>query len=374
MRIAILTLPLHTNYGGILQAYALQTILERMGHEVEVPGRLYRAYYPVWWKLPLSFGKRILKKILVDHQTIIFTERKYNRELPSINRYTQQFIKHYIHVRPMTSLATIKRDDYDAFVVGSDQVWRPIYFDESKIGEAYLSFAQKWPHVKRISYAASFGTNDWEYTPKQTKLCRKLIQQFDCVTVREDDGVTLCRNIFGVEAHHVLDPTLLLDAADYVSLVYDVQTLKSNGSLLVYVLDPTPQTADAVKHLSKQQGLTPFNTNSRYQDTTAPLTERAQAPVEQWLRAFMDAEYVVTDSFHACAFSIIFNKPFVALGNKGRGMSRFTSLLKLFGLEERLVADVSEVDKLGEIDWTAVNAKRKVLKEKSMQLIKEGLS
>ena len=87
----------------------------------------------------------------------------------------------------------------------------------------------------------------------------------------------------------------------------------------------------------------------------------------------MQADTVITDSFHACAFSIIFNKPFVVLGNKNRGMSRFTSLLKLFGLEDRLVESMDEIEKLGEIDWTQVNAKRQALKKKCLQMLEACL-
>ena len=87
----------------------------------------------------------------------------------------------------------------------------------------------------------------------------------------------------------------------------------------------------------------------------------------------MQADIVITDSFHACVFSILFNKPFVVLGNKKRGMSRFTSLLKLFGLEDRLVSSMDEIAQLGEIDWAQVNAKRQALKKKCLQMLEEGL-
>ena len=86
-----------------------------------------------------------------------------------------------------------------------------------------------------------------------------------------------------------------------------------------------------------KKGYIPFCVNSRIEEWDAPIQECIQPPVEEWLRGFYDAEFVVTDSFHACVFSILFNKPFIVIGNEGRGIARFESLLKTFGLEERLV-------------------------------------
>ena len=88
----------------------------------------------------------------------------------------------------------------------------------------------------------------------------------------------------------------------------------------------------------------------------APLAERVQPPVEQWLRGFYDAEFVVTDSFHACVFSILFHKPFIVVGNARRGMSRFKSLLSIFALGDRLVMDVTQFFHCSVIDWEQVDS------------------
>lgn len=87
----------------------------------------------------------------------------------------------------------------------------------------------------------------------------------------------------------------------------------------------------------------------------------------------MDAEFVITDSFHACAFSIIFNKPFAVIGNKERGMSRFESLLHLFGLDKRLVTSINNIDSLSPINWNFVNNRRNFLVDKSLELLKNAL-
>ena len=198
---------------------------------------------------------------------------------------------------------------------------------------------------------------------------------FDLVTVREDDGVGLCHSYLGVKATHVLDPTMLLDAADYAKLVDTAgKNVKHPAILLSYVLDSSARVTTVVNQLAAAKGLTPFYVSSKVEDAFAPLSDRIQKPVEEWLNGFMQAEFVITDSFHACVFSILFNKPFVVLGNKERGMSRFTSLLKLYGLEDRLVSSMEEIEKLGAIDWTKVNGKREALKTECLEMIRQALA
>ncbi|MCD7927153.1 MAG: polysaccharide pyruvyl transferase family protein [Bacteroides sp.] len=214
MRIGIITLPLQTNYGGLLQAYALQTVLERMGHEMEVIS--YRYTLPLW-KKPLAYAKRVVCKCLVDRKTKVFYERDMERTYPVISRFTEPFVTRYIHKRSVRNFAEIKEGEFDAFVVGSDQIWRPLYV-HFKIEDAYLCFARKWK-VRRVAYAASFGTDSWEYTLRQTKRCARLLSRFDAVGVREASGVTLCRECFGAAAFHVPDPTLLIGCADYEQLI-----------------------------------------------------------------------------------------------------------------------------------------------------------
>lgn len=360
MRIGILTLPLHTNYGGILQAYALQTVLERMGHEVHVIEKKRHLLSMPIQKMPFCYGKRIVKNI-IGRKCPIFYEQKYNREQPIIRQNTDKFIKKYIHIAEYDDFSDIKESEYDAIVVGSDQVWRPKYFGLNQIENAYLKFAEGW-NIKRIAYAASFGTDEWEYNSKQTSECGRLLRMFDSVSVREDSGVDLCKRYFGVDAQHVLDPTMLLGKEDYIKLFTDANTPKSKGNLLCYILDETEEKKALIKRVADEKGLIPFNVKSQSDDINSPVSERIQPPLEQWLRGFYDAEFVVTDSFHACVFSILFNKPFIVYGNKARGMSRFMSLLNALGLHDRFLANLKENILLDDINWN--NVKRPFYKER----------
>ena len=371
MKIGIITLPLNTNYGGILQAYALQTILERMGHEVSIIEKRRPPLKLPLWKTPLSYGKRIIKNLL-GHPCPIFYEQKINRETPIIRQYTDKFIEKYIKHRIVNDYTDIQESDYDAIIVGSDQIWRPIYFEQ--IEHAYLDFTEGW-YIKRIAYAASFGTDKWEYTPEQTMECGRLLQYFNAVSVREISGVDLCREHYNVHAAHVLDPTMLLKAEDYIKIFEAECTPKSSGTLLNYVLDETPEKTALIEKVAKDKGLVPFSVNSsKVDDTKANLKERIQPPLEQWLRGFYDAEFVITDSFHACAFSILFNKPFLVIGNADRGMSRFTSLLSMFGLEDRLIAHSISNNVTADISWRDVIALLEYNRKVSRKFLLNSLS
>lgn len=366
MKIGILTLPLHTNYGGILQAYALQTVLERMGHKVVVLDKKPYRYLPVQ-EMPLSYIKRIIKKYILGKNIIILAEQYYNKNYPIISQYTQPFIERYIHRVDVANLLTLNEKDFDALIVGSDQIWRPCYYQH--IENAFLSFAENW-QVKRLAYAASFGSEKWEYTSSQTKRCAKLVKKFDVVTVREETGVKLCQEYLGIDAKWVLDPTMLLTKEDYENIIDSANIEQNTGDMLIYVLDTNKQRECLINEIVKHVKLKPFYVSSKVEDIFAPIEQRIQRPVEVWLRGFRDSKLVVTDSFHACVFSILFNKPFIVLKNEERGITRLSSLLNLFGLENRLVTSIDEITQLSEIDWNFVNLTHVKLKEKCLDILR----
>ena len=376
MRIGIITLPLHNNYGGILQAYALQKVLQSLGHDAVVIDKSRYIKLPIFsLDRYVVYFKRLVRKILFDRSMPVRWDKVANDKVKTISTYTDPFLDKYIsRYEANFDYSNLSQRNFDAFVVGSDQVWRPKYFGQNIISNAFLSFAKDWD-VKRISYAASFGTEEWEYTEAQTSECKEWIMRFDAVSVRESSAVQLCKEHLDVDALHVLDPTMLLSATDYIQLFKEANTSQSPGSLMCYILDETEDKQKVVSNVEEVLNLTAFSVNSKYEDLNAPLEERIQPPVEVWLRGFYDAEFVVTDSFHACVFSILFEKPFIVYGNKDRGMARFHSLLSIFGLENRLVTSSAETQKVISvpIDWSVVNAKKKEWQEKSYNFLKNNL-
>ena len=362
MRIAILTQPLRYNYGGILQNFALQTVLRRKGHEV-VTLDPQRCHYRKWQYPQYTFfikwndfqQKKLEGRKLSKDDYILYTlQRIFNRlffrrlkgdilykkkgdiVIRTLGENLFPFVDHHIKRREYTDLYNdIASNDYDAFIVGSDQVWRPEY--NAIIENMFLDFTKGW-NVKRIAYAASFGIDSWGGDAETTEICKRMLKQFDFVSVRESSGVRLCQDVFDVNAAHVLDPTMLLTKEEYCSLLRLDKIPKSQGNLLVYILDYSDDKRTLIQRIADEYHLSPFRVNSDVEDYhLSDLSRRVQPPVEQWLRGFYDAEYVVTDSFHACVFSIIFSKPFVVYANDSRGKTRYESLLQQFSLSNCMV-------------------------------------
>ena len=160
MKIGILTLPLHTNYGGILQAYALQTVLERMGHDVKI---LFLQRHEIsilpFWKRYFCYIKRLILKYILKNKAIHIFHKNYKKEtFPIIRQETYKFIKKYIHIYQVSCLEEIGNDcSFDAYIVGSDQIWRTDFLPWN-IEDSFLRFDKRTDSIK-IAYAASFGVD-----------------------------------------------------------------------------------------------------------------------------------------------------------------------------------------------------------------------
>lgn len=362
MKIAILTQELHNNYGGLLQAFALQHYLKKQDHDVvTVDFRWDRK--PQLFGIKTILGNAIRKYLFRIPLKSIFplTDEQKRCIGQHTNRFTSENIRTSQTINSLSEFDYIKKYNFDAYIVGSDQVWRPSY--SPGISAFFLSFLNDNDKIKRIAYAASFGVDHCnEYSIEDLDYYASLLQKFDAIGVREDSGVKLCKENFRVNAEHVIDPTLLIDKSEYSSLVEKDNILPLDGNMMVYVLDNSSEKENIVDRIAKERNLIP------YQIMKDEITG-IYPPVTQWLRGFMDAEYVVTDSFHGVVFAIIFNKQFIAIGNKDRGLARFTSILEKFDLLDRLVLSMDEVDvnKINKsIDFDAINRLKKIEQKKSL--------
>lgn len=320
MKIAILTHPLISNYGGILQAYALSTYLKRQGHDVVVLNRQSN--------LPLLL--RLIKSILVALRHPRYYNPKY--------RHIAKFIKDNIcYSAPLSTSGQmssfIKKNQIDAVIVGSDQVWRHSF----AMGYDYNYFLDFVPYeIKKLSYAASFGLSTWSYTQEQTSIIRQLIKRFSAISVREDEGAILCNNYLHTQATHVLDPTLLLNAEDYDNITSP--RIVKNNYIFVYWLGSEADKEIVLSKISDKQH-TIIDISLR--------GNRTLVPVEDWLSYIKYADYVVTDSFHGCVFSIIFQKQFSLSSNDSGGNGRLKSLFRMLNVNQTS----------GHIDYQDVNEK-----------------
>lgn len=369
MKIGIITLPLIPNYGGLLQNYALQTILKKMGHDVITIDHDKKYTFIV----KLIYNIKVVIKCLFGHKVFMYTRMKYYEK--QIWKNVADFISNKINAtEKFTSNADIsnycKNGNFDAFIVGSDQIWRPKYIENLSL--PYLGYT-KGLNVKRIAYAASFGVDSWEYTQKQTQYCKKNILKFDKVSVRELSAVDLCSRYFGIQVSRMIDPTLLLDKEDYNQLIKNKDAHKK--FIYKYILDPTYTINQVINSLGghlKLEIVSGLPTKNIIQDRPNDLLDYMYPSVSDWLNGFRNASFVICDSFHGVIFSIIYNKPFVVLSNKSRGNDRFKNLLEIFSLEDRLVKpEMIENTLLKEINWPKVNEIREKEKEKGINFLSE---
>ncbi len=384
MKIAILTHPLYSNYGGILQAYALQKVLRDMGHDVVTDSKAVPRQLNFLNKLN-RFIKCLFKKYLCgsisdDPFQYFFTSLSQisDRER-QVLRPLSQFIAENMETRDLFQRKTKPSAEtcnyFDTFIVGSDQIWRPRYIHTPTY---FLDFLEGYSK-KRIAYAASFGTDTInEFKPKMRKKCQAAALRFDAISVREDVGVDLCKNHFGVDAKHVLDPTFLVSKDDYLNLIDENEQEEYKNILTCYNLDNNLKKELIIDKIASALNLTPLKISPKasWRDKSKDVNDCVYPSISTWLKGFRDAKFVVTDSFHGTVFAIIFNKPFVSIVNLKRGASRFTSLLKIFNLESRLISSMEELtdEHLKGIDYDAVNKIKEQWLQKSMDFLKSSLS
>lgn len=359
LNIGIFTLPMNKNYGGNLQAYALMQVIEKLGHNAVFVNRKFHHAHAK------SSNQLYAKSVGLSPS--IANKKFLDNNLPLIT-------KPFFHSHELKN--EIHQYNFDALIVGSDQVWRPQYAKEI-LSDFFFGFLPTDSAIKRLSYAASFGSDKWEYDDDNQAMAVDLIKRFDAVGVREDAAVTMCGTELKSSATHVLDPTMLLDS-DHYAKKFNLNERRTNDDyLLNYVLDINDDKEIVIKGLSNDLGLDALSVNGKiFERVNALNSTDGDQSVEGWLASFYKAKYIVTDSFHGVAFSILFNKPFLAYANPARGMARFTSLLNMFGLQDRLVTSSAQVTKssmVAPIPWNLVNQKLNDMRHTSLTFLVDSI-
>ncbi|MFV0165369.1 polysaccharide pyruvyl transferase family protein [Empedobacter falsenii] len=368
-KIAILTQPLGTNYGGILQNYALQQILIKLGYN---PITINRINVSRSWIINfLAYLRNETLNKIRGKYIPVFTKKDREKVFKNLYCFVEQSIQNSKQIEKTSDLKKyFDKEDFYAVIVGSDQTWRPKY--SPKIENYFLDFLKENNKIIKLAYATSFGTDKWEFSEPEKEICKSLAQNFNSISVREKTAIDICKNKFNVEAELVLDPTLLLNKEDYIKLLNLDNNIKSGTkSLFYYVLDNAPKNKQFITDIEKKNI---FKIQSI--QATAETINTVMPSVREWILSFYNNDIVITDSFHGTVFSIIFNKPFFSVVNKERGASRFESLLGLFGLENRLIYDVEnfDINRLNEpIDFNSVNKKLEVNRLKSLKFLTENL-
>ncbi|OEY65160.1 polysaccharide pyruvyl transferase family protein [Marinobacter sp. X15-166B] len=375
-KVAILTQPLGHNYGGLLQAYALQTYLKKLGCEVETLDR--RA--PEAGRVSSAKSHALnLARLMLGRIKSIPTAKKQTRALEELANFRDRRITISPRITSEQELREYYRNrKFDAFVVGSDQVWRPRY--SPSILNFFLNFLDDLgSKAIRVAYAASFGVDEWEYPENVKEKCRPLVKKFDAVSVREKSAIELCKTKFGINPDWVVDPTLLLAPSDYEALVAQDVENEHNSLVLSYILDSSEdkqKISKAVAEILQIDSLYIMPEKLVSEVRSTDIEQCIYPSVEAWLKSFREAQFVVTDSFHGTVFAILFNRPFIAVGNSKRGLARFNSLLSMLGLEDRLVSSVADIAPeiiTDRIDWGKVNELREEYANEGRKFLKNHL-
>ncbi|HJD47123.1 MAG TPA: Coenzyme F420 hydrogenase/dehydrogenase, beta subunit C-terminal domain [Candidatus Mediterraneibacter norfolkensis] len=341
---------LAVNFGGSLTQYALYNVLKDLGYSVGMIERPYSAH----GKADDDDLKKVYLECPYDKEDLI--PRCSNRE-------------------EMRQLNSVCRQ----FVVGSDQLFQYALYQEL---DKLVSLSWVKDRKKKTAYAASFGHNRiWGNINELAEL-GYFLQKYDAFSVREKDAVQLCQKHFGVEAEWVLDPVFLCDKEVYTRLAEKSPRKRDGGYIASYILDPSSDRKKILEKVMAETGLSVeiFSEMRHSVEYVEPLGDLnvVMMKSEERLESIMHCEYFVTDSFHGTCLAIIMNKPFISILNTKRGGSRFTSLLEIFGLKERLIRDSRDLEKRSsiikkKIDYKAVNLILQKEKERSLTWLKEKL-
>ena len=342
-RIGILTLHHSYNCGSMLQAFALQETLERMGHEVRVinfsnegQARLYSVL-----ERPTSL-KRIAKDVLLAPRA-----GRIRRNFAAYER----FMTEHLHLDGPVVRRREELDDagYDAVVAGSDQVWNVTIEDGD---DAY--FLPWVTRARRVAYAPSFGARSPARFARDPRVHADWLRRFDALSVRERNGRRWIRELIGVDAPVLLDPTLLLDAGDYAPLEHRPPGLP--GEYLFYYAPSYSRPINRfVAAVARRHGLAVIAFNAKtFHVKGMALTGFRLPAVESpavYLALIRGAAAVVTTSFHGTVFSTIYRRPFWTVKNGGmyHDDDRVLTLLEALGLRDRLVPPSFERGR----DWLA---------------------
>lgn len=353
-KIGILTFHRALNYGAVLQSYALQKTISSL-ENVECDIVDYLSPKITSDYKPFRINKNNLI-ISIAKSCVMYNRRKKRKA--SFDMFLNNHIKTSEKTYTVDTIVDAK-NDYDAFVAGSDQVWSPrcVGFDPAY----FLTFAED---SQKYSYAASFAVKTLPNELKEEYTSR--LEGFQSYSVRETSGQDLVKELTGKESHVNIDPSLLLKADEWRKIAKPVD---KKPYILVFTANPQISLLDFTDKLSKEKGLPVYYISDTPHIRKKGINYIVAPTVNEFVGYFMDAEYVITNSFHGTAFSVIFNKNlFVEFKNKSGRNIRSESLLSLLGINREIIDGKCEETF---IDWKNVNIKLDDEVQKSIDYLKE---
>ncbi len=366
-KIGIITFHNAHNYGACLQAYAFQQYLKSKNNEVKIIN--YDSKIKTYYNLIIpAFRKNIIKYIfqLIYNLKYYKTRKKrYDSFQEFIYQYLELSDQHYRTEKQLKRYAP----SYDYYICGSDQIWNIDLVGE--LSDAFtLNFGAE--PIRKISYAASIGKDC--ISVKEKQLYKTKLSHLDEISVREPEAQKILTDLLGREVQLVVDPVFLLEKSQWQTFTQGcLSQTEKKKYILVYSVVKDKHLVEIVNYISEKTGYgviafeaIPFHHVIKYVNDASPV---------QFVRLIQDAEIVIANSFHALAFSLIFEKNFWIVPHENTN-SRMENLLKLTNNQNRLIHDVSEMnqrDLFERVQTQMVGSKLKKEIEKSKQYLSKAL-
>lgn len=375
MKIAIITFSCAFNYGAMLQTYGLYNYLKEKGNDVFIID-----YIPERYNLdaPNYADKAIQRTRLWKYIPFAKIIWKRTHLIPMKKNRTNFRIfleKNIIMTHKYFSLEELQKDipKADLYITGSDQVWNPDFVWQGNIDKPYyLAFLPDSAY--RVSYASSFGKN--QLTESESWCAKEYLEKYMKLSVREKQGVDIL-NKMGLKAVEVADPTILASKKTFVELAHKKKNIKT-PYLLLFQINFNMELFRVCKAVTKKKGLKMIVLiPDVFQASKVVYNGKVVLPsVEEWIDYFMNASYVVTDSFHATVFSIIFERPFSSCVFSGYS-GRIHNILDKTDLQDRILleADMAQLQNQIEkrIQFDEVNKKIKIWQDKSRKWLDDTI-
>lgn len=358
MKIAIITFHCSYNYGSALQAFALKTLLEKKEYKVNIIDFIYKKDFEQYRLFRTNIYYKKPKAFIAD---ILFLKQNYKRKKNFkifAKKYFNLTNKKYYSSEDMKEL----NNEFDIFICGSDQIWNldctqgvePAYF---------LKFANR--DKLKIAYAPSLA--HVKFAKNYDEDLKKAIKDLDYISVREESTLPLIQPLTEKKVSVVLDPTLLLDQKDYELIIS--QNKNESEYIFVYMLEYSAELVKYCNEFSSKKGIKVIYIASNKFSGIKGKNAFGIGP-DKFLKYIKEAKYIITNSFHATVFSIIFNKKFVTFTTK-RSSSRMVDLLDSLGISERIYNEKFNIDK--DIDYDMVQENLIDMRKISLEYLSKAL-
>jgi len=373
-KIGLITLNGYFNYGNRLQNYALQEVIKSLGFYVEtvINNRVMNKSKKVNAIKRISNIKgktleELIHKVLLKlwnytHKEEITKSEFVRTEI--FKKFTSDYIKETNYIISDNNIPDDLSDQYDYFITGSDQVWNPNYIYGSSI--YFLAFA---PKHKRIAFAPSFGVS--EIKAEYVERYKEWLSGMHRLSVREDDGAKIIKELTGRDAPVLVDPTMLLTKEKWLSIAKPAKNKPKGKYLLTYFLGGIPpKYKSQIRNIVKENNLEVINLGDLREKETY------ETGPSEFIDYINSCSIFCTDSFHGTVFSILFQKPFIAYERMGSALSmysRIDTLLNKFDLNCRKAESIKTNDEVFDIDYSHVPPILEQERKKAIDYLKEAL-